>query len=192
MAGIMSRHKYEAAAHSTVVLTTIPFLMPARSASPASPPPSPRISSSRLSLYNISQAFIRIRRLRQRGQIVSTSGPEPITHPCLFDAVSRRKVSVSRGDQFVCVSAVDVPKLLRACRLALLDQARTIGANVLVEEQWCVSIIPPKNRADGPYKVQVRYSASAARSDRHDPGRPVALDQSKGVPGLMTILKRTE
>lgn len=38
--------------------------------------------------------------------------------------------------------------------------------------------------------LQVQYSANAARSDRRDPGRPVALDRSKGVPGLMTILKR--
>jgi len=156
----------------------------------ASPPPSPRTSPSRLSLHNISSAFIRIRRVRGDRQIVSTSGPEPITHPSLDDAVSTHKVSVRRQDQFVCASAVDVPKLLRACRSTLLDQARTIGANVLVEEQWCTSIVPAKNRADGPYKVQVQYSANAARSDRRDPGRPVALDQSKGVPGLMTILKR--
>lgn len=140
----------------------------------ASPPPSPRTSPSRLSLQNISSAFIRIRRFRGDRQIVSTSGPEPITHPCLNNAVSTHKVSVSREDQFVCASAVDVPKLLRACRSTLLDQARTIGANVLVEEQyvitrrlpqsslmiiprrWYTSIIPPKNRTGGPYKVQVR------------------------------------
>jgi len=157
-----------------------------------SPPPSPRTSSSRLTLQNITHAFIRIRRVREDRQIVSTSGPEPITHSCLNNAVSTHKVSVSREDQFVCASAVDVPKLLRACRSTLLDQARTIGANVLVEEQWCTSIIPPKNRAGGPYKVQVQYSANAACSDMRDPGRPVALDQSKGVPGLMTILKRAE
>jgi len=140
----------------------------------ASPPSSPRTSPSRLSLQNISSAFIRIRRVRGGRQIVSTSGPEPITHPCLKNVVSTHKVSVSREDQFVCLSAVDVPKLLRACRSTLLDQARTIGANVLVEEQyvmtrrlpqsslmiilrrWCTSIIPPKNRTVGPYKVQVR------------------------------------
>jgi len=125
-------------------------------------------------------------------QIVSTSGSEPITHPCLSGAVSTQKVSVSREDQFLCASAVDVPKLLRACRSTLLDQARTIGANVLVEEQWYTSIVPPKSRGDGPYKVQVQYSANAAKSDRRDPGRPVALDQSKSVPGLMTIIKRAE
>jgi hypothetical protein len=79
---------------------------------------------------------------------------------------------VSREDQFVCASAVDVPKLLRACRSTLLDQARTIGANVLVEEQYVIARRPPilayhhssqvvhhhhpsKNRAGGPYKVQV-------------------------------------
>jgi len=128
------RHKYEAAVHSTHPL---PYPS-AMSANSASPPPSPRTSSSRLSLYNISNAFIRIRRVRQDRQIVSSSGPEPITHPSLSNVVSTHKVSVSREDQFVCESAVDVPKLLRACRSTLLDQARTIGANVLVEEQ-CVT-----------------------------------------------------
>lgn len=158
------------AAHSTLSLA-VPFMS---SIKYTSPPPSPRTSPSRLSLQNISFAFIRIRRVRGDRQIVSTSGPEPITHPCLKNAVSTHKVSVSREDQFVCASAVDVPKLLRACRSTLLDQARTIGANVLVEEQyvmtrrspqssfmtnlhrWYTSIISPKNRADGPYKVQVR------------------------------------
>jgi len=155
-----------------------------------SPALSPRTPPPRLSLQNISSVFIRIRRVREDRQIVSTSGPEPITHPSLNNAVSTHKVSISREDQFVCAAAVDVPKLLRACRSTLLEQARTIGANVLVEEQWCTSIIPPKNRTGGPYKVQVQYSANAAQSDRRDPGRPVALDKSKGVPGLMTILKR--
>jgi len=146
------------------------------SAQSASPPPSPRTSPSRLSFYNIASAFIRIRRLRQDGQIVSTSGPEPITHPSLSNAISTQKVSMRREDQFVCASAVDVPKLLRACRSTLLDEARAIGANVLVEEQyvkydsvsspnphswaiphrWSTSITPPKNRSDDPYKVQVR------------------------------------
>ena len=126
-------HKYEAVI-SPDLPSTIPFAMSANS---ASPPSSPRTSTSRLSLYNISNALIRIRRVRQDRQIVSTSGPEPITHPSLSNVVSTHKVSIRREDQFVCVSAVDVPKLLRACRSTLLDQARTIGANVLVEER-CV------------------------------------------------------
>lgn len=99
---------------------------------------------------------------------------------------------MSRDDEFTCASGVDVPKLLRACRTSLLEQARTIGANVLVDEQWHVTIIPPKNLVDGSYKVQIQYSANATRSDRRDPGRPVALDQVESVPGLMTILKRTQ
>ena len=130
-------NKDESVAHSL----TIPFMMSIKS---ASPPPSPRTSPSRLSLHNISHAFIRIRRVRQDRQIVSTSGPEPITHSCLNNAVSTQKFSVSREDQFVCASAVDVSKLLRACRSTLLDQARTIGANVLVEEQYVMTWhLPP-------------------------------------------------
>lgn len=157
-----------------------------------SPPPSPRASTARLSLYNISQALIRIKRIRSHKQIVSSSGPKPVTHTSLYGAVSPYKVPMSRDDEFTCASGVDVPKLLRACRTSLLEQARTIGANVLVDEQWHVTIIPPKNLVDGSYKVQIQYSANATRSDRRDPGRPVALDQVESVPGLMTILKRTQ
>lgn len=144
------------------------------SAKSPSPPPSPRLSTVRLTLYNISQAFIRMRRFRNGRRIVSSSGSAPITHPSLSGAISVVKVPVSREDEFVCASGVDVPKLLRACRSTLLDQARAFGANVLVEEQyvaalhfymiraqahfhrWHTSISPPKNPVDGSYKVQVR------------------------------------
>ncbi|KAF9788310.1 hypothetical protein BJ322DRAFT_622596 [Thelephora terrestris] len=160
--------------------------------SPSSPPPSPRISTARLSLYNISQALIRIRRLRHGKPISSSSGPAPITHPSLPGAMSATKIPMNRDDEFICASGVDVPKLLRACRSTLLEQARKIGANVLVDEHWNVSITPQKTGEDGPYKVQIQYSANATRSDRRDPGRPVALDQAISVPGLMTIVKRSK
>lgn len=157
-----------------------------------SPPPSPRLSTARLTLYNISQALIRTRRFRNNQRIVSSSGPHPITHSSLSGAASTTRVHISRDDEFICASGVDIPKLLRACRSTLLDRATAIGANVLVDEQWRASIVPPKNPADDPYKVQIRYSASAAKSDKRDPGGPVALDQAISVPGLMTILKRVQ
>lgn len=111
----------------------------AMSTKSTSPPPSPRTSTSRLSLYNITQAIIRVKRVRHDRQIISTSGPEPITHPSLINAVSTHKVAVRREDQFICASGVDVPKLLRACRSTLLDQAGTLGANVLVDEQYVMA-----------------------------------------------------
>lgn len=151
------------------------------SANSASPPPSPRTSSSRLSLYNISSAFIRIRRVRQDREIVSTSGPEPITHPSLSNAVSTHKVSVRREDQFVCASGVDVPKLLRACRSTLLDQAGAIGANVLVDEQyvtaWRLSpILSYDHSSDGPPLSSPQRIA------------PMVLTKSRLVPGSIRDL----
>jgi len=95
-------------------------------------------------------------------------------------------------DQFICVGAVDLAKLLRACRATLYDSAESLGANVLVDEQWDVKICAPKHRNDSTFKVNIRYSASAARSEKCDPHRPVALDQAKGIPGLMTILERIQ
>jgi len=102
-------------------------------------------------------------------------------------------MSLSRRDEFTCESGVDVSKLLRACRSTLLEKARTYGANVLVDEEWEISISPPKNPKDGHYKVQINYTANATRSTTSsDPGTPVALDQAKSIPGLMTIVKRTQ
>jgi hypothetical protein len=39
---------------------------------------------------------------------------------------------------------------------------------------------------------QIRYSASATRSQRCDPNRPVALHCARGISGLMTIVDRSE
>ena len=114
----------------------IPFLMSTSTKSP-SPPPSPRTSSFRLSLYSIAQARIGIQRIRKSKEIVSSSGPEPITHSALSGVVYPRKLAVSRSDEFICTSGVDIPQLLRACRVSLLEQARRdLGANVLVDEQY--------------------------------------------------------
>ena len=40
--------------------------------------------------------------------------------------------------------------------------------------------------------LQITYRANAARSDRRDPQRPVAIENAKDVPGLMTILNRLD
>ena len=39
---------------------------------------------------------------------------------------------------------------------------------------------------------QVHYSARGARSERGDPQRPVALENARDVPGLMTIVNRID
>jgi hypothetical protein len=129
---------------------------------------------------------------KQKSHITCSSGTDPITTPSLAapNVVSVRKVSVVHQDQFICLGAVDLAKLLRACRATLFNNAENLGANVLVEEQWSAKISTAKHRNDGVFRVHIRYSASAARSEKCDSRRPVALDQAKGIPGLMTILER--
>ena len=39
---------------------------------------------------------------------------------------------------------------------------------------------------------QIVYTANAARSDKRDPQRPVALENVRDVPGLMTIVDRLD
>ncbi|KAI0763080.1 hypothetical protein BD413DRAFT_484725 [Trametes elegans] len=126
--------------------------------------------------------------------IESTSGDAPQTHPSLdgAGAVSTLKVPLEQVETFVCRDGVDTALLLRAVRGALLEKAQELGANVLVDEHWTCTICGPRHRSDGTFRVYIHYTASAARSDRRDPQRPVALESARGVPGLMTILKRVE
>jgi len=90
------------------------------------------------------------------------------------------------------MGGVDMKRLIRAARTALYHTAENVGANVLIDEHWSATICGPKHRNDGTFRVNIRYSAAAARSERRDARRPVALDQAKGVPGLMTIIERVE
>jgi len=73
-----------------------------------------------------------------------------------------------------------------------METAELAGANVLIDEQWKCTICGPKHRPNGTFKVQIHYTAKATRSDKPDPHKPVALDQVKGIPGLMTILSRND
>jgi hypothetical protein len=192
--------------------------------------PSPPLSPGRLSMQNISNAFVKMRQQRDKPvQIVCSSGAEPLTCPSLAapDVVSSKRIPFTHEDQFICLNAVDLPVLLRASRATLFENAESIGANVLIDEQqvfllihiltsifkssfrWSVTISSPKYRNDGTVRVhvrpfphllyfkslmssQIRYSAHAARSERCDPRRPVALDKAISIPGLMTILERIE
>lgn len=143
------------------------------------------------------------------GHSTCSSG-EPKTHPSLLGgglqdiAVSPTLASpedvqnnngsnggpqiVETWDLYECSGGVNVILLLRQTRKALLEYVQGLGANALTDEQWQSTICGPKH--GGVYRVQIRYSAVPKCSRKPDPGRPVALDQAKGVPGLMSILKR--
>ncbi|KAF8903361.1 hypothetical protein CPB84DRAFT_1641077, partial [Gymnopilus junonius] len=151
---------------------------------------------SPLGMAGVANLFIRLRRLEQttigkQKHNVLSSGDESQTQPGLEEG-SRgvEKVEVEYHDHFICVGGVNVATLLRVARAALLQQVEALGANALVDEQWECTISGPKPIHKGAYKVYVRYQASATKSRVPDPRRPVALDKAKGVPGLMTIVKR--
>ncbi|KAJ7100178.1 hypothetical protein B0H15DRAFT_770613 [Mycena belliarum] len=124
--------------------------------------------------------------------IQSSSGDIPQSHSVVLEAATdAKREPLQHSDTFVCDGAVNVPQLLRITRNTLLWEAELLGANALVDEQWSCTICGPKNRPNGTFKVQISYSASATRSGHLDPHLPVALGNVKGVPGLMTVIKRS-
>ncbi|EJF56233.1 hypothetical protein BD309DRAFT_874327 [Dichomitus squalens] len=173
-----------------------------------SPPPSPLFSRSSsgsssghgyipLGVPKVAKLLVKMRRHRSKAKahhIESSSGPAPLTHPALRGdgAVSPQRVPLEENVTFVCRDGVDVAKLLRAARASLYQKAVEVGANVLVDEQWSCTICGPRHRSDGTFRVYVRYSACGARSDKRDPQRPVALENVRDVPGLMTIVSRLD
>ncbi|KAI0036098.1 hypothetical protein K488DRAFT_17837, partial [Vararia minispora EC-137] len=118
-----------------------------------------------------------------------SSGPDPLCHPSTSEAagVNKAQEEITHTDHFACADAVDVPLLLRVSRATLLDRVRLCGADTLLDERWICRIRGPKH---GTYRVHIEYAAHPARTGCPDPGRPVALNKARGVPGLMTILER--
>jgi len=152
----------------------------------------PRSISLRLPQVTNFLGKIRSRQKVKAHHIESNSG-EPRTHPSIAENLtSAKRIPLVEDERFVCVDAVDVVKLLRAVRGSLYEKAESIGANALVEEQWSCTICGPKHRKNGSFRVMVRYSAQATRSSHPDPQRPVALENVRSVPGLMTVLSREE
>ncbi|KZT25752.1 hypothetical protein NEOLEDRAFT_1133287 [Neolentinus lepideus HHB14362 ss-1] len=160
----------------------------------SSPPTSP--SSALFKVVDVASLFLKLRPASSKANsnhIDSSSGSEYMTHPTLQDdpTVGAKKLPLIQEETFIVVDAVDVRKLVRASRAALLDKAKTLGANCLVDERWSCTVHPTKSSGNhATYKVHVTYEASAARTSRRDPRTPPALENSRGVPGLMTILKR--
>lgn len=116
-----------------------------------SPPSSPLLSSRSptrhipLRLPDVANLIVKLRRHSRKAQdtvnaraypIHSSSG-EPKTHPALEgdDKTSERKIPLVEERRFLCKGGVDVKKLLRTMRATLLEEAQSIGAHVLVEEQ---------------------------------------------------------
>ncbi|TFK49111.1 hypothetical protein OE88DRAFT_1663498 [Heliocybe sulcata] len=167
-----------------------------RVSSPDSPLSSPPTSPGLLRVADVASLFMKLRPASHKSSsnhIESSSGPEHITHPVLQGdpSVGAKKLPLIQEETFAVADAVDVPKLVRASRSALLEKAETLGANCLVDERWTCTVHPTRSSGNHTtYKAHVTYEASAARTSRRDPRTPPALEKARGVPGLMTILER--
>lgn len=135
------------------IFSTHPTTTAAMLQSQSSPPPSPLLSrlstpqspsrGTVLRLPGVASIVIKLRRGRQNSSetkgsypLVSTSG-EAKTHPRLAaeGVTSPGKVPLVDEQRFLCKDGVDVKKLLRMIRAGLLEEAQSIGASVLVDEQ---------------------------------------------------------
>lgn len=118
-----------------------------------------------------------------------------MTHESLLDAADDNAVEriarLVHDDEFIVDPAggVHAPRLVALTRRELLTKAGMVGANALVDEQWTVTICKPKRRGTKT-RVNVHYTAVAARCKGADPQVPVAIQEAQGVPGLMTVLER--
>ncbi|KZW02019.1 hypothetical protein EXIGLDRAFT_760247 [Exidia glandulosa HHB12029] len=126
--------------------------------------------------------------------IRSCSGDAPKTHECLLeggeDAIER-VARLVHTDEFIIdpEGGVNAPRLLSLTRRELLIKARLVGVNALVDEEWTLTIQKPKRRG-AKTRVNIHYTAVAARCKAQDPQVPVAIHDAQGLPGLMTVLER--
>ncbi|KAK0237632.1 hypothetical protein EDD85DRAFT_831072 [Armillaria nabsnona] len=156
------------------------------------PSPTPPSTPRPTSVGKVANFLVKIRRNVPAHCIESSSGDAPQSHFGVEEGMEcQKREPMEVTDTFICLGAVNVKLLLRASRGVLFETAEHIGGNVLVDERWTCTIREPKNR-NGTFKVQIRYSASAARSTHPDPHRPVSLDCARSIPGLMTIVKRND
>lgn len=96
----------------------------------------------RLSVGGIANMFIKLRHLERQSKkpytIACSSGAEPLTHPHVqAGRQADAKAPLVHKDTYICAGngGVDVVRLLRATRTALIEEASRLGANALVDER---------------------------------------------------------
>ncbi|TFK25133.1 hypothetical protein FA15DRAFT_591135 [Coprinopsis marcescibilis] len=132
--------------------------------------------------------------LTDPGHILRSSGKYPSTHRGVAGTLESRfhPVPLQYSCMFMCIGGVDLAILLRETRSALIERMFSnlpVCANTLIEEHWRASICGPKNEV---YHVFIVYSGKAAQSTTSDPRQPVGLDQAKGIPGIMSVVRRND
>jgi len=140
---------------------------------PTSPPPSPK-SRTKPHLIECS------------------SGLELKTHDRLVDGKPecRKNDVITHQDVFVCLNGVDTARLLLFSRKRVFERVELLGGNAIIDERWSCTICKHQTRHGIMYKVSIQYQGTPARCVLPDPQRPVAANEAKGVPGLMTIVSR--
>lgn len=112
-----------------------------------SPPASPDKKMALGGVGGVANLFLKMRQTQGRAKahhIESNSGP-PRSHPGITSAGGVSK-PLSVTETFVCKDGVTVPHLLRATRGVLFEEAESVGANALINEQY-VNSPPPSQCA---------------------------------------------
>ncbi|TFK41402.1 hypothetical protein BDQ12DRAFT_711145 [Crucibulum laeve] len=119
------------------------------------------------------------------------SGPARThTHLTDADAVIATGPRVTRRETYLCKGAVNTARLLHLTRKEVYDIAKDHNANVLLNEEWSCDIKNPWYRSKDEYKAIIQYSANIARSHREDAQKPVAIENARGIEGVMIVLER--
>ncbi|KAF8584050.1 hypothetical protein K439DRAFT_1347088 [Ramaria rubella] len=119
-------------------------------------------------------------------KIKCSSGPSRKTHSTLSTCTNQRRGTIEQHDVYVCSDAVNAPRLVALTREALDEKVQCWGGNAMVDESYKQSTSTPTHQ----HRLQVKYTGVVARCDRPDPHYPVALEEAKSIPGLMTVLSR--
>ncbi|KAF8527322.1 hypothetical protein JB92DRAFT_2698577 [Gautieria morchelliformis] len=123
-------------------------------------------------------------------KIKCSSGPSRKTHSTLSTCTNQRRGTIEHHDVYVCSNAVNAPRLVALTREAMDAQVQRWGGNAMVDESWSYTIQQRKSNHGNSFKVSVKYRGVVAQCERPDPHYPVALEEAKGIPGLMTVISR--
>ncbi|KAF8585546.1 hypothetical protein K439DRAFT_1409883 [Ramaria rubella] len=124
--------------------------------------------------------------------IECSSGSELKTHGRIMDAhpECRQSDMIVHNDFFVCLNGVDTKRLLLLARRRVFEKVEMLGGNAIIDERWSCTICKHETRRGIVYRISIMYQGTPARCTLPDPQRPVAMDEVKSVPGLMTVVSR--
>ncbi|KAF8521476.1 hypothetical protein JB92DRAFT_2890475 [Gautieria morchelliformis] len=125
-------------------------------------------------------------------EVECSSGTELKTHPRIIDANPECRDSdvIMHRDVFVCLDGVDTRRLLLLTRRRVFEKVELLGGNAIIDERWSCKICKHETRRGIVYRISITYQGTPARCSCPDPQRPVAIDEAKGIQGLMSVVSR--